>query len=198
VRRRSQRERTAVDELVKAARGLLTSDGHELSGATLDRIGETLHAAALDDDARQLARGGRLERELRHVGFGLDDAAVAPGRRAPPVRRTPAADSAARPPGAATRGRKSSDDHERVARERAEAQRMERDRANARKAARAAEADARRRVTRAARALALAEERRQRAERAMRDADEALTSARPEADAAGAAHRSAQEELEGV
>jgi Transposase DDE domain len=60
LRTAAEHERTAVDELVKTARGLLTSDGHELSTATLDRVGETLNAAALDEDAQQLVRGGWL------------------------------------------------------------------------------------------------------------------------------------------
>jgi hypothetical protein len=198
LRTAAERERNAVDALVKAGRGLLCSDGHELSAAIIERVRETLHAAALDDDAQQLIRGGRLERELRHVGFGIEDAAAAPARRATPARRKATADGASRARGTANGARESGDDRERAARERAESRRVERDRANARKTARALEADARRRVTRAARALALAEERRERAERAMHDADEALTSARLEADAAAAAHRSAQEQLDRV
>jgi hypothetical protein len=198
LRTAAERERNAVDALVKAARGLLCSDGHELSAAIIERVRETLHAAALDDDAQQLIRGGRLERALRHVGFGIEDAAAASARRATPARRRATAGGASRARRTANGARESGDDRERATRERAESRRVERDRANARKTARALEADARRRVTRAARALALAEERRERAERAMHDADEALTSARLEADAAAAAHRSAQEQLDRV
>ena len=196
LRAAAERERAAVDELVRAARGLLTSDGHELSAAIVDRVGETLHAAALDDDAHQLVRSGRLERELRYVGFGLGEAPVAPARRATPARQKPLVEGAR--PGGAARRAPDSDDRARAARERAESERVERERANARNAARALEADARRRVTRAARALALAEERRERAASAMRDADEALAAARAEADAAAAAHRSVQEQLDSI
>ncbi len=64
-------EREAVDRLVEAARGLLTSAGHELSAAVVQRVDDTLHAAALDEEAREQIRGGCLERELRHVGLGL-------------------------------------------------------------------------------------------------------------------------------
>jgi hypothetical protein len=63
-------ERAAVDRLTETARGLLSSDGHELTQATLERVSETLHAAALDDAARATVRDGRLERELRHIGLG--------------------------------------------------------------------------------------------------------------------------------
>ncbi len=48
----------------------MSSEGHELTQATLDRVSDTLHAAALDEDARGQVREGCLERELRHVGLG--------------------------------------------------------------------------------------------------------------------------------
>src|SRR6201989_2332392 len=73
-----ERERAAVDELSGAARGLLTSQGHELSQTIIDRVADTLNAAALDDDARALVKGGRLERELRHVGLGVAAAGTVP------------------------------------------------------------------------------------------------------------------------
>ncbi len=52
-----ERERAAVDALTGAARGLLTSQGHELSQTIIDRVADTLHAAALDDDARSQVIG---------------------------------------------------------------------------------------------------------------------------------------------
>ncbi|HXO06582.1 MAG TPA: hypothetical protein VN880_01035, partial [Solirubrobacteraceae bacterium] len=63
-------ERAAVDALIEAARGLLTSEGEGLSSTVVDRVADTLHAAALDDEARAEVDEGRLERELRHVGLG--------------------------------------------------------------------------------------------------------------------------------
>lgn len=75
----AEREREAVDELTDAARGLLSTEGHELTQTTLDRVSDTLHAAALDEDARGQVRDGCLERELRHVGLGaLGELAAAP------------------------------------------------------------------------------------------------------------------------
>ena len=71
LRAAADRERAAVDGLVQAARGLLSSEGVELSATVIDRVSETLHAAALDEDAREQVRHGRLERELRHAGLGL-------------------------------------------------------------------------------------------------------------------------------
>jgi hypothetical protein len=71
LREARERQRTAVEDLVTKARGLLTSEGYELSTAIIERVGDTLHAAALDEAAREQVRDGRLERELRHVGLGL-------------------------------------------------------------------------------------------------------------------------------
>ncbi len=80
----TEHERQAVDELTAAARGLLSSEGHELTQATVERVSDTLHAAALDEDARAQVQDGCLERELRHVGlgaFGEVAASPAPRRR---------------------------------------------------------------------------------------------------------------------
>jgi hypothetical protein len=71
LRAAGEQVRDALEALTDKATGLLSSAGHELSPATLERVSETLRAAALDDDARGLADRGRLERELRHVGFGV-------------------------------------------------------------------------------------------------------------------------------
>ncbi len=64
------REREAVSRLLGAARGLLSSEGHELSLVMLERVADTLHAAAFDADARKQVEDGCLQRELRHVGIG--------------------------------------------------------------------------------------------------------------------------------
>jgi hypothetical protein len=192
LRSAGQGERAAVDALVDVARGLLTSDGHDLSEAIVEKVADTLHAAALDHDARRELRDGRLERELRHVGLGIGDLPEAAPPRPAPKRKAPAR---AKPAGAAGKDRAEA---ERVARERAEAERAERERAKARKAAQAGESAARRLADRAARALQAAEERRDRAASALRAADEALAAAREEAEATTDAHRRAQEELESI
>ena len=70
LREAADAERAAVDGLVDRARGLLSAGGEELSAARLERVRETLHAAALDKDARAQVSAGCLERELRHVGLG--------------------------------------------------------------------------------------------------------------------------------
>ena len=155
LRAAAERERAAVGSL-----------------AVIDRVADTLHAAALDDEGREQVRAGRLERELRHVGLGM---AVVP-TRAP--RRA-----------AGRRGKTSQ-----KTKPRRTAGPPTEVRATA--AAKAAEADARRRAERAKRTLEVSERRRDRAAEALRAADEALAKAWAEAKAAEAEHSRAQRELE--
>jgi hypothetical protein len=84
-------ERRAVGDLVAAARGLAREGGFP-SAAVLDRVRETLHAAATDDEARSEVAAARLTREHRPAAFaGLEGLAVAPGaQRARPERPAPA------------------------------------------------------------------------------------------------------------
>ena len=70
LREAAEAERRALDGLTVKARGLLSSEGHELSQAKLEQVAETLHAAAIDPDSREQTKDGCLERELRHVGLG--------------------------------------------------------------------------------------------------------------------------------
>jgi hypothetical protein len=183
-----ERERAAVDALTEAARGLLSSDGDELSDAILARVADTLHAGALDDDAREQLNKGCIERELRHVGLGT---ALAGGTSTPsPARgggtRTPATARAASKksstggskPGGGAKAPARDRAAERAAR--AEHERAERERAQARTEARAVEREARRRAERAARAVQLARERRDKAAEALREAEDGLKAAEAE------------------
>ena len=78
LRAANQARRDALQGLVELARGLLSSSGSELTPAVLERVTETLNAAALDDTARAAVRDGCLERELRHVGLGDAPVLAAP------------------------------------------------------------------------------------------------------------------------
>ena len=211
LRSANERERDAVDALVEAARGLLSSDGHELSPAIVERVADTLHAAALDAGAREQVRDGRLERELRHVGLGLGESpgpAPAPAPATPKAKpkpkdkpAEPATPAAKQPPGRGGPSREEAAEARRAAREqakreKAEREQAERERAEARKAARTAEVAARRRAERAGHALKAAEERRERAAKALEQADEALAAAQSEAQEAVDAQRAAQAEFE--
>jgi hypothetical protein len=152
------RERVAVDELTQAARGLLTAQGHELSPTIIDRVSDTLHAAALDDEARVQVRDGRLERELRHVGLG----AMGPVPRAAPRPGKDKAVERAAP---------------RPAKDTAVIRAAAEERPKARAGARSAEREARRRAGRAVRAAEMARERRDRAVEALGAAEQALADA---------------------
>jgi hypothetical protein len=193
LRSAADRERGAVDDLVDTARGLLSSSGQELSATTLERVADTLHAAALDDDARGQVSDGRLVRELRHVGLGagLGDALAA--TPAP----SPARSRPARPAKGETAKQRRPAKGE-AARQRRSAEAAQREREAARKQARAAERDAAREVDRAERALRVAEDRRGRAAEALRQADEAAAEAQAGREAAIAAHRQAQQQLDSV
>lgn len=94
LREASEAERASVEALVQAARGLLSSEGHALTPATVDRVGETLHAAALEPGARGAVEGGCLVRELRHVGMGASGGVPAP--RVAAAREAAAREAAAR------------------------------------------------------------------------------------------------------
>lgn len=157
------RERDAVDALVERARGLLTDGGHELSATTLQRLADTLHAAALDEDARAAVVEGRLERELRHVGLGLAEGAAV---FAPDSATSPAA--AKKPKPAAKRTSADAAAERRAAKERAAAEAAEKaEREAVRKQARAVVAKAAKREERAGHVARAAEDRRQRAAQAL-------------------------------
>jgi len=199
LRAAGERERAAVERLVDTARGLLTSQGQELSATVVERVADTLHAAALDEGAREHVREGRLERELRHVGLGLGESASKAQAAAPRAAKSePRArkSAAARGPTETTRGER--ERPARAAKQRTAQQRADPEQTAARKTARSAEASARRRSERAAHALRAAQERRDRAARALDEADDALAAAREEAVAAADAQQRAQAELEKI
>ncbi|MGO9792627.1 MAG: hypothetical protein ACLP8S_24865 [Solirubrobacteraceae bacterium] len=194
-------EREAVSRLTRAAHGLLSGAGHELSAATLERVSETLDAAARDERARDLVRVGCLERELRVVGLGPDAALSGLASREPRAPgagplRTPDTASPARAHPPEPQADAEQAGRERAERGRVERQRAERERGARLTAARRAESDARRRADRAARELGAAQERRDRAAQALRDAEAALVHTQAQADAAAGIHRSALQALQ--
>ncbi|HEX5901428.1 MAG TPA: hypothetical protein VFY32_18645 [Solirubrobacteraceae bacterium] len=196
LREATERERAAVERLVDAARGLLSVSGGDLSESTIERVRETLHAGAIDSDAREEVAGGRTARERAPQGLfggGADVFAVeAPKRPAKAEPRTKAGaepKSKAKPKSddAAARKREREQAAERK-REEAAARRREREQAAARERELKAATE---RVVKAQRALAQAEERSAKAaERldearaAERDAAETLAGARAELRAA--------------
>ncbi len=177
LRQAAERERRAVEGLMERARGLLSSEGHELSQATLDRVADTLHAAALEDEVRGHVQEGCLQKELRHAGLGsagvtVGSVATAPSKRGVRARSRP---NKERQPGG--------DDRER-------ARQLE--------AARRTESDTRRAADLAQRKLNKAQERRDLAAAALQEADDELAAARREAEEAERAHNRAQQALDRI
>jgi hypothetical protein len=200
LREASDRERAAVETLVDAARGLLGASGGDLSDATIERVRETLHAGAIDADARDEVAAGRAVRERSPQGlFGADPFAVAAPRRparaepepeAEPRPRTKAKGAKAKAKGAAEPAAERRREREQAAerkREEAEARKREREEAAARERERKAAADradkAERALERAQERTAEAAERLEKAQARERDAAGALDAARAELDA---------------
>ncbi|HVW89811.1 MAG TPA: hypothetical protein VHC01_10125 [Gaiellaceae bacterium] len=77
-------EREAIRALVVAGRALL---GERASPGLLDRLTQTLRAAAIDEQAGPLLAAGRLTEELQAVGFGPLEAVEPKRRDADEVRR---------------------------------------------------------------------------------------------------------------
>ena len=177
-------ERVARDELVEIARGLLSASGHELSGSTLSRVDETLHAASLDPDSRAELADGCLVRELRLVGLGValgnDPEAGAAALVRPQKRSTKSGRATA---DTASRRATDADRSEVVRSKREDATRLERLRRD--------EQDAGRAARRAASELQAAEQRRDRAAATLNDAERTLVEATVRAEAAEGAHSEA-------
>jgi hypothetical protein len=186
LREANARERAAVDAMIVLARGLLSSEGDELSPSVLDRVSYTLNTAALDADARAAVRDGRLVRELQHAGLGAVGASVSAPATTRSARAPRSAPAPSRPAPAPSRPERGPDPRE-----------AERARVEARRAARVAEAEARRRAEVAERAVHAAKQRREVAAKALDEASEALARAKAEAEAADDAHARAKAELDG-
>jgi hypothetical protein len=71
------RERDAIRALLTAAR---TNLGERATPALLDKLAQTLRAAAVDESSRGLLERGRLSEEVKAVGFGPLEA-VKPAKR---------------------------------------------------------------------------------------------------------------------
>lgn len=143
-------ERGAVDALAAAAAELLGSAGAH----TLEEVRETLHAAASDEEARELVERGRLTKPRQAVGLGGLEAfaasaarppkrakAAPKGKAAPGPKPKPKADERAAARAAAERARRK----ERVIAARRELKEAERTAAESRRAAEAAAAEVERR-----------------------------------------------------
>jgi DNA repair exonuclease SbcCD ATPase subunit len=89
LRKAAAREREAAAALSETAQAL--GREHKVGPGILDRVAETLQAAAADPEVARAIELGRLAREQRATGFG---AAVAAPAGAKPARKTGKADQA--------------------------------------------------------------------------------------------------------
>ena len=160
--REAQRaERAAIRSLVQTAREVLAEAGRPPSPQTVERISETLRAAAVDDEARVLLERGRLEEDYEQAGFdplaslaaSLPPRGAVRGSKAAPRRRPPAATSSDE---LAERRRRREEERRRLQKLRARARELDR-------AAGAAERDADRAALEAERSRQAADDARTRA-----------------------------------
>lgn len=64
IREITTRRRRVIDRILDLAEGLLAKAGHAAGRSTLDKVGETMMAATVDEEAAESVRVGRLTREL--------------------------------------------------------------------------------------------------------------------------------------
>ena len=63
-------QRRLIRSLVRCASQLLEAGGHTASDATLQKVADTLRAAALEDDLREQLAKGRVVKEQSAAGLG--------------------------------------------------------------------------------------------------------------------------------
>jgi hypothetical protein len=175
-------ERAAVGRLVNRAADLLTEAGRAPRGDVLERIGETLHAAAADPDVREDVKRGRVVRDRAAVGLGPTVPAGAARRAGGRKRATSAEETEA---GAPAPPKPSAAAREALRAARADAVEAERARTAAERA-----------VERAGRRLEEAEETWSRAQDELREARDQLASARESVDEAREAADAANAEVD--
>ncbi|HEX8745445.1 MAG TPA: hypothetical protein VF712_20135 [Thermoleophilaceae bacterium] len=181
----ASRQRAAIDSLVDAAAGLLSTDGKPLGDATLGRVRETFAAVAADDELAELVEAGTLDRERQAtgLGFGFGGPSAEPASPAPEAPARPRQGKAAKTSAAEKRAAQKRQRELEAARERA-------------KAAKAAEREAAKRERSAARQAGKAAEELERAEAAVAEARDRAEAARAELEAATVAHEEAAQARE--
>lgn len=75
-------QRELIGSLVRCARELLDAGGHSTADATLEKVAETLRAAALEEELRKEVAAGRVVKERKAAGLGPLATLPAPERGA--------------------------------------------------------------------------------------------------------------------
>ena len=122
----TREERGAVARAGESAAALLRGAGQTVTEKTAGEIRDTLHAAALDDETRELLARGRLTEPRQAIGlgggFGFPQAPAAPGREKPTAKKArkekpkPKKDEAAERRERAAEERRAAKERERAAR----------------------------------------------------------------------------------
>jgi len=89
LRAAGEAQEAALRAVMRQAENVAAERGSATTG-TLERVRETLHAAAIDSDLAENVRRGVLAREQRAVGFPAGIAIPDERRRAAPAKRAPA------------------------------------------------------------------------------------------------------------
>jgi hypothetical protein len=198
LREAGEAEREAAGPLLESAARVLGERGRAATPQLLERVRETLHAAAGDEEVARRLEAGRLVEDHQAVGLGGGALAAAPGRAAPRKPQAKAQKKQAVKGGAKGKTRDGRATATKPSRERAASAAADRRRRQAIAAAKKklgkAEADA----GRARRALSAAEHDRERAELAFRSADRAFEEARGRAEGAEAEAERLRAEIEGL
>lgn len=85
-------QREALQTLAHRAHDLLAEQGQSATAAVIERISSTLRAAAVDPDAAELVRAGRLNEELDPAGFDAFAGMPLPARKPAAKKASPAVD----------------------------------------------------------------------------------------------------------
>ena len=199
MREATRRQREALDVLSEAAHGLTDAQGKALSPATLERVGETLRAAALDGQARQQVAAGTLTHELQFIGLGMGDGLGDPpdNEEASPTADPPLSPGPSPQAGAARKAKADAKDNA-EAKAKAEAEAKATREASRRhaaelKTAQRAEDRARKAADHAERELTAAQVRHDAATESLREAEALLASAQGSADGAAEELAAAEE-----
>jgi hypothetical protein len=185
LRAATRRQRDAIGELLEAAEGLLSSDGHPLTASTLDRVRETLRAASIDSASREQVEHGCLHQELEFAGLGIGELSALT-HESPPKQTTKSKQTRARDPG---KQRETERNAERAREAEARKQKA------ALAAARKAEAEAQRTATRAEKELAAAQTQQRDAAVSLREAEGRLAAAAKRVEENAAELKEAQRSL---
>ena len=87
-------QRELVGSLARCAAQLLEAGGRPASEATLTKVGDTLRAAALDEELRAQIAAGRVVKERRAAGLGPLESLPAPARKPAKKRKAKKAEPA--------------------------------------------------------------------------------------------------------